>query len=116
MGLPLSGRCALYMAYYRYTIERGQAMSVDLATLVGLRFGGDLEGFLNAWNYALMALAKVPDQDMLCSLLECQLRKCKGLEPASVTYDAAEEGTATRTSAFLYNAARREIVRRQRGQ
>ena len=116
MGLPLSGRCALYMVYYRYTIERGQALSVDLTTLVSLRFGGDLEGFLNAWDYALMALAKVPDEDLLCSLLECQLRKCKGLEPAFVTFDAAEEGSETRTSAFLYNAARREVVRRQRWQ
>ncbi|CAK0809613.1 unnamed protein product [Prorocentrum cordatum] len=116
MGLPHSGRCALYMVYYRCTIERGQAMSVDLTTLVGLGFGGDLEGFLNAWDYALMALAKVPDEDMLCSLLEWQLRKCMGLEPAFVTYDAAEEGAATRASAFPYKAARREIVRRRRGQ
>ena len=60
-----------------------------------------------------MALAKVPEEDMLLALLETQLRKSKALEPAFVTYDAAEIGSETRTSAFLYYAARRQVVRKQ---
>ena len=52
---------------------------------------GDLEAFLSAWDYTLMAFKKQPDEDLLLYLLDTQLRKCKALGPAFVVYDGAEE-------------------------
>ncbi|CAK0849503.1 unnamed protein product, partial [Prorocentrum cordatum] len=113
-GNPLLGRCALYHVFSRFTIERGQATSVDLTTLVQLEYKGDLESFVDAWDYALMALARVPDDDMLLAPFASQLRKCKAMSPTFVHYDGAQDGSPTRSAKYLYDAARQEIVRRQR--
>ena len=113
-GFPLTGRAALWLIYQRCKLERGQAMCVDLSTIVQLEFKGDLEGYLDAWDRTLMSLAKMPDDDMLVALLETQLRKCRALGPAFVVYDGAKDGSDERCAKFLYDAARREIVRKQR--
>ena len=44
---------------------------------VSLADGGQrhLEAFLAAWDHTLMALAKLPEEDLLQALLEAQLRK-----------------------------------------
>ena len=41
-GRPLSGLAALFMAHMRFTLDRGQALAVDLSTLIGLEYTGDL--------------------------------------------------------------------------
>eukprot|EP00959_Pyramimonas_sp_CCMP1952_P304506 6372879-Pyramimonas_sp.AAC.1 len=51
---------------------------------------------------------------MLLALLEPQLRQCKALAPAFVTYDGALEGSDVRTSTYLCNAGRREVSRQQK--
>ena len=89
-------------------------MCIDLSALVQLTFQGDLEGFLAACDYTIMALQKLPEEEFLLALLETQLRKCKALGPAFVVFDGAEEGSKQRSSKFLYDAARQEVVRRNR--
>ena len=111
-GEPLAGRAALWMMLQRFRLERGQAMCVDLSTLVQLTFQGDLESFLASWDHTLMALAKLPDEDMMLALIETQLRRCKGMGPTFVVFDGAPEGSPQRTVTFLYNAARAEVVRK----
>ena len=49
-GLPLAGRAALWMCFDRFRLDRGQALCVDVTTLTELKFNGDLEGFLTAWD------------------------------------------------------------------
>ena len=111
---PVTGRAALWHVYQRFRLERGQSMYVDMSTLLQLSFQGDLEAFLDAWDYALMAMKRLPDEDLLLALLEAQLRGCKALAPAFLVFDASPEGSANRTSTFIYNAARQEVVRKQR--
>ena len=113
-GHPLAGRAALHLVFKRFKLERGAAMAFDIPTLTQLECGGDLEGFLSAWDYAFMALSKTPDEDRVHSLLEQQRRKARVLAPDFVLYDASPEGHPDRTSVFLYSAARAEVVRRQR--
>lgn len=89
-------------------------MGIDLSSLVQLGFQGDLESFLAAWDYTLMALTRFPDEELFLALLEAQLRKCRALGPAFVVYDGAPEGSPTRTSKYLYDAPRQEVMRKQR--
>ena len=51
---------------------------------------------------------------MLLALLETQLRKSKAMGPTFVVFDAALENSPNRSAKFLYDAARREVVRKQR--
>ena len=44
-------------------------MSIDLSTLVRLTFKSDLEGFLAAWDYNLVGLAKQPNEELLLALV-----------------------------------------------
>ena len=62
-GHPLAGRAALHLVFKRFKLERGAAMAVGISILTQLEFGGDLEGFVLAWDYALMALSKTLDED-----------------------------------------------------
>ena len=50
MRLPLAGRAALWMCFDRFNMDRGQARFIDITALTGLKFAGDLEGFLAAWG------------------------------------------------------------------
>jgi hypothetical protein len=74
-GHPLTGRAALWHVYQRFILERGQAMCIDLTSLVKLTYGGDLEGFIAASGRVLMSLAKLPDEEMMLALLETQHAK-----------------------------------------
>lgn len=113
-GLPLSGRAALWMVLDQFKLERGPAMCVDITALTSLEYKGDLQGFLSAWDYCLMALAKEPDPDLVHALLAQQLRKAKAMEPTFVAYDGSPEGHGNRSTRFLYGQARAEVVHKQR--
>ena len=69
MGQPLAGRAALWHLYQRFKLDGGDKLSIDLLTLLQLKFQSDLEGFLAAWDYTLMALKKQPDDDLLLAQL-----------------------------------------------
>ena len=86
--------------YQRFKFDRGTALSINLTTLIELSFGGDLEGFLAAWDYTLMAMKAQPDEALHLALLDIQLRKCKAFGPAYIIFDG------------LYNAARQEVIRK----
>ena len=51
--------------YQRFKLDRGRALTIDVATLWNVSFGLDLEGFLAAWDHTLMVLKKPPDDDLL---------------------------------------------------
>jgi hypothetical protein len=72
-----------------------------------LKFSGDLESFIHAWDACLLAKAPVPDPDFLHSLLEPKLRECKHLGSAFAHLDGAERFSNAAHLAFIYNAARR---------
>ena len=61
-GHPLSGRAASWHVHQRYKLDGGEAMCVDLSTLMGMTFQSDLEGFLAAWDYTLLAPKKTTDE------------------------------------------------------
>ena len=65
-GQSLAGRAALLHLYQSFKLDRCDALSIDLSTLLQLKIQGDLEGFLAAWDYTLMALKK-PMTTISCS-------------------------------------------------
>ena len=69
LSLPPAGRAALWHFYQRFKFDRGDKLSIDLSTLSQLQFQGDLEGFLAALDYMLMALTKQPVEDFLLALV-----------------------------------------------
>ena len=89
-------------------------MCVDLSALVQLSYLGDLEGFFAVWGFTCLALARLPDEDMLLSLLETQLRQCKALGSSFVVFVGAPEGSPARTSNFRYDVARQKFIMKQR--
>ena len=72
-------------------------MSIDYSMLMQMSLQGDLESFLAAWDYAIVALSEQPLNKLFHALLMPQLRKCKALGPAFVVYDGAEDGDSKRT-------------------
>ena len=92
----------------------GQCTGESYTTILSLEFKGDLEAFLDLWDHTLMALPKMPDEELLLTLLEAQLRKVKSLTTTFLTYDLADEGSEVLTSAWLYNAARKQVAKEQR--
>ena len=83
----------LFKILKRYEIEKGQAMQVDVTTLLAHKYRGNLEEYLDGLDAKLSMLSKEPDQDFLLSLVEPELRKCKALEIDFSMYDRAEEGS-----------------------
>ena len=75
--------------------------------------GGDLVGFMTAWDSSLQAMSVQPDIHMLRALLETQLRKCVALRPLFMSIDGSSSGSHRREYKYLYESAHREIDRRQ---
>ena len=113
-GQPLCGRPALWIFLRRYTIDKGQSVHVDLNSLLKIEFDGDLELFLDTFDHCLLNLHVPPTEELLHAILEPQLRRCKGLAPAFLAYDAADDSSAIRTSTWLYDAARRFVMLKRR--
>ena len=47
-GRPMLGRAALHILYQKFQLSAAVTRSIDLRTLMELRYGGDLEGFMRA--------------------------------------------------------------------
>ena len=75
-GSVLSGRLALWHLYGQYIVERGQASQVELTQLLAHQFDGDLSIYLDGLDAILLSFHKEPDEDLLLTLVEPQLRKC----------------------------------------
>eukprot|EP00959_Pyramimonas_sp_CCMP1952_P471809 9499007-Pyramimonas_sp.AAC.1 len=63
-----------------------------------------------------MAPAKMPDEILMLTLLEAQLRKSRAPATAFAQHDAAGEGPSARTSTHLHNAAQKEAAKKQRAE
>ena len=87
---------------------------MNLHILVGLHFGGGLEGFRNTWNYCVMALQEPPSDVLLLALLKPQLRKCNALKLVFALIDGTLAGSELRIYKCLRNAAYQEVSRKQR--
>ena len=88
--------------------------AVDLQTLIHVKFNGDLESFIHAWDACLLAISPVTGPDFFYALLEPKLRECKQLSPAFAHLDGAEPLSNADQLTFIYNAARREIDNKRR--
>ena len=75
--------------------------------------GGDLAGFMTAWDSCLQAMSVQPDIHMLRALLETQLRKCVALRPLFTSIEGSFHNSHRREYKYLYEAAHRESDRRQ---
>ena len=78
-------------------------------------FGGDLAGFMTAWDSCLQATSVQPDKHMLLALLETQLRKCVALQRMFMTIEGSSPGSHRRDYKYIHEQARREIDRRRAG-
>ena len=61
-----------------------------------------------------MATTSAPDEHMVLALLKTQLRKAEPMQHHFSQYDTAPVGSPTRSTAFLYNAAKYEIERKHK--
>ena len=102
----MPGRAALMYVYRKYALGAAGPLAVDLQTLMHLKFNGDLESFIHAWDACLLAIEAVPVPNFLLSLLEPKLRECKQLSPAFAHLDGQLK--------LIYKAARREIDSKRR--
>lgn len=91
-------------------------MQVDFAALLSLEQKGDLEGFLAAWDYALMVMHKPLEEELHLTILEKQLRRCPRLAQYFRFLDVSPYYWSFRRSQFLYDSARQVVVRRGREQ
>ena len=110
----MHGRAALWYVYRQYALSAAATHALDLQTLMHLKFSGDLESFIHAWDASLLAISNVPDPDFLFSLVEPKLRECKQLGPAFAHLDGAEPISNAEQLTLIYNAARREIDNKRR--
>ena len=108
-GRLMHGRAALWYVYRRYALSAAATRAIDFQSLMNLKFSGDLQGFLHAWDACLLAISPVPGPELLYALLEPKLRDCKQLGPAFAYLDGAETLPNAEQLAFNYNAARREV-------
>ena len=90
---PFGGRPVLYMILKRYELNYGQALQVDIAALQALTFKGDLEGYLDALDSRLAIMVQEPDQALLLSIVEPELRKCSELSLDFQLFDRAQSGS-----------------------
>ena len=86
----MQGRAALYHVHQKYALSAAATLAIDLQTLIALKFNGDLEGFMRAWDFCILATSEVPTPDFLHAVLDPQLRNCKQLERAFAHLDGAE--------------------------
>ena len=110
----MPGRAALMYVYREYALSAAATHAVDLQTLMHLKFSGDVESFIHAWDACLLAILPVPEPNFLLSLLEPTLRDCKQLSPAFARLDGAEPIPNAEHLKFIYNAVRREIDNKRR--
>ena len=69
-GKLLQGRAALWYVYRQYGLSAAATHAIDLQTLMNLKFTGDLEGFLQAWDTCILGISFVPSPDLLHSLFD----------------------------------------------
>ena len=112
---PCTGQAQLFLFLQRWDIERGQALQIDMQTLMGHKFNGSLEAYLNGLDEKLMNFIKEPDPDLLLSLVEPELRKAKAdLAPEFVTYDRSNFASSEHSLKFLVDSARGAIARNRK--
>ena len=73
--------------YRKYAMGAAGPFAVNLQTLMHLKFKGDLESFIHAWDACLLAIEAVPLPNFILSLLEPELRDCKQPSPAFAHLD-----------------------------
>ena len=65
-------RAALYHVYEQFQLRAAVTRSIDLRTLMEIKYVGDLEGFMRAWDSNVVAMSDVPPPDFLHALIEPQ--------------------------------------------
>ena len=73
--------------YRKYAIGAAGPFAVNLQTLMHLKFKGDFESFIHAWDACLLTIEAVPLPNFILSLLEPELRDCKQPSPAFAHLD-----------------------------
>ena len=100
--------------YRQYALSAAATHAVNLQTLTHMKFDGDLESFIHAWDACLLAIDPVRDPNFLLFLLEPQLRECNQRSPAFPHLDGAEPIPNADQLKLIYNAARRDIDSKRR--
>ena len=101
----MSGCALLWHVYQRFKLDVGAAVAIDYHTLVGLRFNGDLLGFLANYDSTIIFMAAGDPGP--------QLRKCKVLLRVFVNIDGFPGDSELRGLRYFYDVANREVTRKQ---
>ena len=110
----MQGRAALWHIYQQYALSAAATHAIDLQTLMALRFTGDLEGFMRAFDFCFVSMSDVPSPEFFHALLDPQLRSCKLLKPAFVHLNGGAPLPSAEQLEFMYKAAYPEIENWQR--
>ena len=86
-GIPLYRRVALWHVFQKFQLESGTVLSLEYQILMSLSMGGDLEGFMHAWDACIQAMSAQPDIHMLRALFGNQVRKCDDLKLMFMTIE-----------------------------
>ena len=108
-GKLLQGRAALWYVYRQYGFSAAATHAIDRQSLMNLKFTGDLEGFLQAWDICILATSIVPSPDLLHSLFEPKLRACKQLQQAFAVLDGNDLLANAEQLEFIYQSACRVV-------
>lgn len=93
-GKSFYGRAALWHVFRKFQLEHCTAMAVD-QNLMNLQLHGELAAFMNSWDPCIMTMSDPPN------------------EPLFISIAGSVADSPQRTFRFLYDAANREIARRQ---
>ena len=104
-GKLLQGRAALWYVYRQYGLSASATHALDFQSLMNLKFTGDLEGFLQAWDTCILAISFVTSPDLSHSLFEPKLRACKQLQQAFAVLDGNDPFSIAEQLEFIYRSA-----------
>ena len=109
-----TGSELLVIIVRHYELTYGQALQVDMQTLMSLSFKGKLEEFLDNLDASLSRMTREPDDALLLTIVEPLLRQAPELEMDFNVFDRAAPGSFESTLGFLYTAARAACERKRR--
>ena len=113
-GLPLKGRQVLWVIFDYLSVSEQRRKVFGLKDLEGISYSGDsvsdMELFLNRWTEVLSAMEEKPSESQLRDIFLDQVRKSRTeLSPFVRDYENADDGSSTKTYAFLMAGLEKRI-------
>eukprot|EP00971_Amphidinium_carterae_P027834 548710-Amphidinium_carterae.1 len=112
-GTPTTGRQLLQTFVREFDLDHNHAALYGIHDLIAVNWLGDahLRNFLENWTTTLNRIGRIPDQDVLQSLLWGHLRKSQVMRHDILLYDRLKDGDRAKTYDALMEILRRQVRR-----